>query len=247
MERKTILLVEDEASVREIVRDVLKTDYCMLEASCYSEAARFFDAPFHLALIDYMLPDCDGFDIAKAVREQKPFLPIILMTAYNHEDLILKTFRSGLTDYLRKPLNLKYLRRKVAEIIEGKAPDMDSEGEVIKKSHEFRIDGLKEYIGNNYNKNLSLKALSKIACMSRSNLCRAFKARFEQNLVSYLNGIRVEKAAELLKNNDLSITEIALFVGFRSIENFGRKFKQFNGISPREYRQHIKGNPLLPQ
>jgi DNA-binding response OmpR family regulator len=96
-------MVEGDSSVREIIRDALKTYYHVLEASCYAEASKYFEAPFHLALIDCMLPDCDGFDIAKKAREKKPLLPIILMTAFSHENIIMRALRAGLTDYIKKP------------------------------------------------------------------------------------------------------------------------------------------------
>lgn len=244
MERKTILIVEDDTSVREIIRDALQTEYNVLEASCCTETVKYLENPFDLAIIDYMLPDCDGFDMAGAIREKKPMLPIILMTAYDNDAVILRALRAGLTDYLKKPFSLKYLRRKVSKLLEGKTPKADSDNHVVEKRQEFIIDGLEEYIENNYMKDLTLDKISKMTGMSRSNFCRVFKERYKESFISYLNRIRIGKAAELLKNHDLRITDIGLFVGYKSIEYFERKFKALNDISPREYREKIRLNHL---
>jgi|GEM_PF-2580543 len=239
---KTILIVEDDAFVREILRDVLRTDYRILEASRCSEAANYLDNPLDLAIIDYMLPDCDGFDLAKALREKNPGLPIILITAYNHRDTVMRALRSGLTDYINKPLNLRYLKRKVSQILEGKHLNADGANEVVGKRQEFIMDGMGEYMEKNFRKDLTLDKLAKLAGMSRSNFCRAFRERFGKSFIPSLNCIRIEKSVELLKNPSLNITEIALFVGYGSVEYFGRIFRTFKGISPKEYRNRLKAS-----
>lgn len=76
-----------------------------------------------------------------------------------------------------------------------------------------------------------------MACMNIYKFSKTFKERIGQSLPSYLNSIRIKKAAELLKNPDLSITEIAYFVGFGSVEHFIRIFKEVYGVSPKEYRR----------
>jgi AraC-like DNA-binding protein len=76
-----------------------------------------------------------------------------------------------------------------------------------------------------------------MACMNRFKFCRAFKQRFGKTFTSYLNHIRIKKASELLKNPNLSVTEIAFFVGYGSFSQFMRVFKTIYGVSPKEYRR----------
>lgn len=96
------------------------------------------------------------------------------------------------------------------------------------------------YIENNYMKDINRDKLAKMVSIDRYNLSRAFNERIGQSLSSYLNNIRIRKAAELLKNPDLSITEIAYFIGFKSIEHFSRKFKHCYGVSPKGFREKLK-------
>lgn len=235
MNRKNILLVDDDAMVRDTIKDALKNEYNVLEASGYSDAIKLFRYPFDLALIDYVLPDSDGFEVLKAIREAKPALPAIIMTGYSNENIAIKAIRTEVTDYIKKPLNLAYLRQRLSEILRGKKNNRNPES--VESREDFVLDGIATHIEEIYMKDLTLDKLAGIACMNRFKFCRAFKERFGQTFISYLNNIRVKNAAELLKNLNLSITEIAYFVGYRSIVHFDRVFRTMYGISPRGYRR----------
>lgn len=240
MEKKTVLLVEDDALVRDILRSAFEREYNVLEASGCSEAALLLGNPIDIALIDYMLPDGDGFDVLKAVREVKPNLPIIMMTAYSTEGIVIRALRAGAAEYVKKPLVLGHLRRKVSDILGGKKGEELTERSVT--NEEFLLDSIAAFIENNYSDELTRDMLAEKVCMNKYKFSKIFNERFGQGIKSYLNYIRVKKAAELLRNDNLSIKDIAFSVGFRSIEHFDRVFKEIYGISPKEYRM----NPANP-
>lgn len=72
------------------------------------------------------------------------------------------------------------------------------------------------------------------------HFCRIFKQVVRKTALDYINGIRLEKAAALLKENDLNITEIALRCGFDSINYFSRLFKKYYNTTPTNYREHCR-------
>lgn len=75
--------------------------------------------------------------------------------------------------------------------------------------------------------------------MNRYKFSKIFNERFGQNIPSYLNNIRTEKSAELLRNPDLNIIEIAYSVGYRNVDHFNRVFRGKYGMSPKEYRKRM--------
>lgn len=235
MNKKTILLVEDDTVVREIIKDALKREYNILEVSGYSDAIKLFGYPIDLALIDYVLPDSDGFEVLKAIREVKPALPAIIMTAYSNENVVLRAIRAEVADYIKKPLKLAYLRKRLSEILGDMEANKNLEG--LESSKEFILNGVAAYLEEKYMKELTLDKVAGMACMSRFGFCRTFKERFGQSFISYLNSIRVKNAAELLKKPNLTITEIAQFVGYKSITHFERMFRAVYGVSPGKYRK----------
>ncbi|MEK6690125.1 MAG: response regulator transcription factor [Nitrospirota bacterium] len=238
IEKKTILLVEDDGVVRDVLREVLEKDYKILVAWNYSETVKHLENNIDLALIDYSLPDKNGFEVLKAIREAKPALPAIIITAYGTEHIAIKAVRAGVTDYIKKPISLKYLKSKVSEILEGKKDDKYLE--TVEGRKEFIIDGIALYLEDNYMEDMTRDKLARMVCLDRYELGKLFKERFGKSLISYLNHIRIENTTELLKNKDLSITEIAYSVGYGSVDHFNRVFKETYGEPPREYRRKLK-------
>jgi len=239
MEKKSILLVDDDEVVRTMIKGFLEREYNVLEASSYSEAIKLLRYPLDLALVDYILPDSDGFELLKAIRDEKLALPAIIMTGYSNEAVVIKALRSAVADYIKKPIKLSYLRMRLSEILGGEWTNEHTEN--VGTKEEFILDGTAAYIEEKYMKDLSLNRISRMACMNRFKFCRAFKQRFGKTFTSYLNHIRIKKASELLKNPNLSVTEIAFFVGYGSFSQFMRVFKTIYGVSPKEYRRSVNG------
>jgi len=234
MKKKAILLVEDEAVVREMIRGALEREYDVLEASTYSEALHQLTHHIDLALVDYSLPDRDGFEVLKAAREAQPSLPVILMTGYGSEHVVIKALRVGVTDYIKKPLSFSYLMKRLSELLGMNLGNTFWKDTVTRE--EFIMDGIAAYIEDRSMEDLNLDKLSRMVCMSRFSFCRAFKGRFGLSFISYLNSIRVKKAARLLDDPNLRITEIATFVGYESVAHFGRVFRKVYGVSPTAFR-----------
>lgn len=95
---------------------------------------------------------------------------------------------------------------------------------------------------------LDLGAVSGHAGYSRYHFVRAFKGAYGETPGQYLSRRRIERAEELLRTADLSVTEICMLVGFSSVGTFSARFKQQTGVSPSEYRTaHVRsGAALIP-
>lgn len=237
MEKKIILLVEDDGTFRDLIKGAFERQYNILEASSCSEAIKQIKKPIDLALIDYSLPDGDGLDILKALREANRELPVIMMTAYSTEDLAIKAFRSGATDYLKKPFTFTYLTGKLSEIFEGKKNGEEPESATGREV--FIMDCIAAFIEENYTKKMTRDELAAKACMDRYKFSKMFNERFGQGMKSYLNTIRIKKAAELLQNQELGVAEVAFSVGYGSVPHFCRVFREAYGLSPKEHREKV--------
>lgn len=114
--------------------------------------------------------------------------------------------------------------------------------ERIRKIMEADINDNKnsiiEYVKNNfYDKNMSLSLLADKFDQTPSSISRLFKNEVGYNFVDYLHRLRLDKAKELLKNTDISISDIALKCGYLSSHSFIRSFKKYNLITPGRYRE----------
>lgn len=95
---------------------------------------------------------------------------------------------------------------------------------------------------------IDLDAVAAHAGYSRFHFVRLFRAAYGQTPGQYLSRRRVERAEELLRTADLSVTEICMLVGFTSLGSFSSSFKKHTGLSPSEYRtRHVStGAALIP-
>ena len=103
---------------------------------------------------------------------------------------------------------------------------------------------LSEYIDQNFKKKLTLSDLAKRCFYNPSYFSRAFKERFNISLTEYINRERASAAAEMLKNTNKSIDEIAEECGYGDKSGLYRAFDKFYGCTPAEYRQStgVNGN-----
>ncbi|WP_392562559.1 phosphate regulon transcriptional regulator PhoB [Orbus sturtevantii] len=137
---KTILVVEDEQTIRELVKLLLEQHgYHILEAKDYASAVKQSQlAQFHLVLLDWMLPGGSGIEFIKYVRKQPliSHIPIIMLTARQHEDDQISSLNSGADDYITKPFSNKELLARINAILRRAYPENDT----IIKFNDLKID-----------------------------------------------------------------------------------------------------------
>ncbi|MGE6258460.1 response regulator transcription factor [Heyndrickxia sporothermodurans] len=149
---ETILIVEDEDILREIVKDYfINEGYGVLEAIDGKQALNLFQQhDVHLIILDIMLPEVDGWSVCSRIRKTSN-VPIIMLTARIDEDDTLLGFELGADDYVTKPYSPPILLARAKRLIESryrmKEPAnhlLNSDGIVIQyPSRKVKVDGVK--------------------------------------------------------------------------------------------------------
>ena len=150
MERLKILVVDDEARMRKLVRDFLvKSNFEVVEAGDGSEALYLFFKQKDIALIilDVMMPKLDGWGVCREVRQYSQ-VPIIMLTAKAEERDELQGFQLGVDEYISKPFSPKILVARVEAILRrtnqlgAKEEILEAGGiRIDKAAHSVTIDG----------------------------------------------------------------------------------------------------------
>lgn len=149
MDRLKILVVDDEARMRKLVKDFLvKSNYEVVEAEDGSQALDIFFGQKDIALIilDVMMPKMDGWEVCREVRQYSK-VPIIMLTAKSDERDELQGFQLGVDEYISKPFSPKILVARVEAILRrtnqlGEKEILEAGGIVLNKSaHSVTIDG----------------------------------------------------------------------------------------------------------
>jgi len=100
-----------------------------------------------------------------------------------------------------------------------------------------RFKAVFDYVEKNYTENITVKEISRIANLSPYYFCRLFKETTGRSFVDYLNGFRINKAEQILRETDMNITETALACGFNDINYFSRIFKRYKRTPPSKLRK----------
>ncbi|WNC67558.1 phosphate regulon transcriptional regulator PhoB [Thalassotalea nanhaiensis] len=148
---RQILVVEDEAPIREMITFVLEQNgFNAIEAADYEQAKALLVDPLpDLVLLDWMLPGGSGLKIAREIKQQDytKKIPIIMLTARSDEDDKVKGFEVGVDDYVTKPFSPKELIARIKAVIRRVAPTSLEETIEFKGltldpvSHRVKIDG----------------------------------------------------------------------------------------------------------
>ena len=148
MDKIKILVVDDEARMRKLVKDFLSIKgYQVLEAGDGEEAVDLFFQQKDIALIllDVMMPKMDGWEVVKTIRKYSQ-VPIIMLTARGEESDELQGFNLGVDEYISKPFSPKILVARVEAILRrsnGGSQDVIDVGgiQIDKTAHQVSVDG----------------------------------------------------------------------------------------------------------
>ena len=120
---ETVLFVEDEQSVRDLVRDYLgATGYCVLEASDGEQALRVAAAhpgPIHILITDVVMPHLSGPELATKLSAERPDMKVLFISGYTDDTVFRHGVLEGGVAFLQKPFNLKALAMKIREVLSG--------------------------------------------------------------------------------------------------------------------------------
>lgn len=121
-EKKLVLIVDDEAILRESLGDYLKDTYHVVTAGTGEEALELIEKQdFDILVIDVRLPGKTGLQVLREVKESKPYIKSIVITAYPSTELAVEAMKLGAVDYLIKPVAPDNLERLIREtLLKGK-------------------------------------------------------------------------------------------------------------------------------
>jgi len=137
MKDLTILVVDDEARMRKLIKDFLqKSNYNILEAEDGEKALSVYREnknKINLILLDVMMPKLDGWSVLRQIRQENKKLPIVMLTARSEEQDELFGFELGVDEYISKPFSPKILVARVESILRRLMPD---------KQEQIILDGI---------------------------------------------------------------------------------------------------------
>jgi len=248
-----ILVVEDHAELRDFIQEDFSPEYRVLAAANGREgfATAVAEIP-DLVLSDIMMPEMDGFELCRRLKEDErtSHIPIILLTARSEAENRHKGLRLGADDYVAKPFdgedlrlrinNLIGQRRKLAEVYERRLAVLTPDVMPVTSADERFVAQLRSVIDANLeDPDFRINALCHEVGMSRSQLHRKLKAVTGKSTSDFVRSHRIQRAAQLFNGGYGNVTEVAYAVGFRNLSYFSRSFKDVFDLQPSEYLKKV--------
>ena len=251
-----ILVVEDNEELLQILTSLLSPLYRVTIAMNGKEGLqKAIEEHPDLILSDIMMPEMSGLEMCTKIKNNFDLchIPVIMLTALTSDNNKMEGLLCGADDYIEKPFNNKMLLGHIANLIRNRkllkqkfGKDMTSGSPVETKLQALALspidakflskleETVKEHLSD---PDFDVNMLAKALIISRSSLYNKLKALSYMTPNEFILNIRLQQAANLLRNNpELQITEIAYQTGFSSLRYFRHCFKACFNQTPQEYR-----------
>ena len=245
------MIVEDNSDVRSYIREQTQNEYCIIEAADGLEGINQARENIpDIIVTDVMMPKMDGYQFSKEIRndEKTSHIPIIMLTAKAGLDDKIEGLETGIDAYLTKPFSSKELKVRIKNLIiqRRELRKRFSQATVIKPSEVTKVSvdqvflekAIKIIEAHFEDEQFGVESLATEVAMSVSQLNRKLNALIDQPAGQFIRSLRLQRAADLLKQNAGSVAEICYMVGFNDQAYFSRAFKKQFGISPSEYKKN---------
>ncbi len=234
--RCTILIVDDDPHIRALHERVVRSalpDADIVHAADGRAALEVMrrTAPA-LVLLDLMMPQLDGLGVLAAMQadERLRTVPVIVLTAQALNEREMAQLNRGVAAVLEKGVF-------TAEETLAQVQQVLARHKRLGSDAQRTVRRAMAYIHEHYAEPISREEMAAHVGVSARHLTRCFQQEVGLSPITYLNRYRIKKAKHLLDSSDMSITEIAIEVGFSSSNYFTDAFRREVGMTPRDYRR----------
>ena len=242
------LIVDDNDDFLNFMADSFSKDYRI--RTCHNGREAWDVIPELMPAIiisDVMMPEMDGNQLCKLVKTDKRTanIPFILLTSCQSNEYKLEGLTVGADDYITKPFNVDILSLRIKKLItlhvdssKHSLIDPSPSEIVITSLDEKLIDHAVKFVEDNIARSeLSVEELSAELGMSRVHLYKKLVAITGKTPIEFIRLIRLKRAAQLLRESQQNVSEVAYQVGFNNPKYFSKYFKDLYGVLPSTYQE----------
>jgi signal transduction histidine kinase/ligand-binding sensor domain-containing protein/DNA-binding response OmpR family regulator len=251
---KLLLVADDNSDIRSFIRSHFEPDFKVLEARNGKEGLNLaFKYLPDIVISDILMPLLDGKELCKKLKkdERTSHIPVILLTALSSIPHEREGLIAGADDYVTKPFDILSLKTKVENLLllRNRLREKYSE-ELVLKPKDIIIDNpderfLRKVIEaietNIVDPDFDIDKLSTEVGVSRTQMYRKMAALTDLTLREFVKSIRLKRAAQLLTQNKMNVSDVAFAVGFKYLSHFRKCFRQEFGMNASEYANRHGG------
>jgi signal transduction histidine kinase/ligand-binding sensor domain-containing protein/CheY-like chemotaxis protein/AraC-like DNA-binding protein len=251
--RESILFVDDNAELRQFLRDTLQTKYQIYEAeegNAAFEMARQINPD--LIVSDVMMPGVNGIEFCNRIKTnfETSHIPFVMLTGRDSLEAKLEGVGSGADIYLSKPISVDLLMLTIRNILEQKKKSKErylsdyyteARGLVSSEKDKDLLDKLNQVMEENLmNPELDVEFLCSAIGVSKTSLFQKIKSITGQSIVEFIRTFRLKKSVQLMTEEDVPLSDVAYRVGFQDPSYFSKVFKKEFGKSPSQFLESLR-------
>ena len=208
---------------------------------------------------DIIILDCErdpmrGLELLVSIKDASYDVPVIFLTDIRSYDVAVNAYKLGVRDYYKKPVLNEELSRVTKDLLAIRStsvenrrplPCVNSHVNYMAKINMTQdvsenIARVVSYIENNPSQIKNLNELAERANTSKYHFARTFKGLTGLSPMEFVRIMKMRKAKNLLRNQDVPVAVVAEETGFSDLRNFERQFKEHTGASPSSYRKSFR-------
>lgn len=248
----TILLVEDNETLRSFIKDLLQNDYNILEAENGKIALeKTLSYMPDLIISDIVMPVMQGTELCKKIKENiiTNHIPVVLLTSKTSLSSKLIGLESGADEYISKPFDINELKLRVKNILASKQkmknkfltddyarPEGMNLSTLDEKLQKKAFQIIEDNISNDQ---FDIPSFSSELGVSRTMLFTKIKAWTNLTPNEFIQDYRLKRAAQFLELNKFNISQICYKVGFKNPKYFSKCFQKKYGNTPSQYQDQF--------
>lgn len=257
--KKSLLIIENDQDIQLYLKNLLNKEYNLSMASNGQEGIDIAvkELP-DLIICDSLVPGKDGFECCREIKERLEtcHIPFLMLTAKVEDEDLIQVLEQGADGYLLKPFSPSILKAKIRNLINGRQalkqmyaqlftlPENNetefNEAEPLKEEIKIEdpfISTVVQIIEENIGEaEFNVKKLASEMNMSQPTLYRKVKQMTDYTIIEFIRGVRMRKAAALLKTKKYQVQEVAEMVGYNDIPTFRKHFVGAFGTTPSSYK-----------
>ena len=251
-----LLVVEDQPDLRAFIADLFGDKYRVLRAAHGAEGLTL--ATEHvpdLIISDVLMPQLDGIELCRRIKtdERTSHIPLLLLTARTDAAHQAEGLETGADDYIGKPFDGQALVLKVRNLLtlrenirrrSGQQKFLNPREAATNAVDEAFLEKVTGIVQQHlHDPNFKVEDFTRAIGMSRVQLYRKLKALTGLAVNEFMRNQRLQRAAVLLEENQLTVAEVTYQVGFGDLKYFRACFKEHFGVNPSEYATRPCGMP----
>jgi signal transduction histidine kinase/ligand-binding sensor domain-containing protein/DNA-binding response OmpR family regulator len=250
----TILIVEDSAELREFIYNLLSPQYELLTASDGDKGWKIAEKESpDLIISDVLMPGISGYQLCAQVKNHPALshIPVILLTAKSTLNDQLEGLEQGADVYMNKPFHVDFLLLTIKNLFmardrlrhyyaDPQTKDVTPVPIPLNPYDRKFMDRMMQLLEQELsNPQLNVDALGKELGFSRTAFYRKIKGLTDMSPVDFLRKYRLRRAAEMIREDADTLSNIAEKTGFASYSYFSKSFRNHFGLNPKDYKNQI--------